>query len=97
MVFSEQGTGPAPVLDNGALGELRARLRGPLVLPHDADYDAVRRVFIAMIDRRPAAMARCAGTDDVVAAVDSARRSGVAVSVRGGGHGVRATASARPA
>jgi FAD/FMN-containing dehydrogenase len=68
-----------------ALGE---RLRGRLLRPEDAGYDATRRVWNAMIDRRPALIARCAGAADVIAAVTFAREHGLPLSVRGGGHGV---------
>jgi FAD/FMN-containing dehydrogenase len=88
MVISEQGIPSASVLDTGALSALRTRLRGALLLPQDPNYDDTRRVFNAMIDRRPAAIARCADTADVVAAVGFARDHGLPLAVRGGGHGV---------
>ena len=53
--------------------ELRTRLRGPLLLPGDAGYEESRGVWNAMIDRRPAAIARCLGVADVVAGVRFAR------------------------
>lgn len=67
---------------------LRRGFAGELVLPGDAGYDDSRRVFNAIHDRRPALIARCASTADVVAAVDFARRSGLLVAVRCGGHSV---------
>ncbi|MDQ3045177.1 MAG: FAD-binding oxidoreductase [Chloroflexota bacterium] len=88
MAVTQRDQVSAPKLDEGALEELRTRLRGRLILPQDADYDEIRRVFNAMIDRRPAAIARCTETHDVVEAVRFAVRHGVPVSVRGGGHGV---------
>ncbi|MCI4355392.1 MAG: oxidoreductase, partial [Thermoplasmata archaeon] len=51
---------PAPVED------LRAGLKGALLLPSDAGYDAARTVFNGLIDRRPMAIAQCLGTADVV-------------------------------
>ena len=68
--------------------ELRAALRGQLLLPGDAGYDAARRIFNAMIDRRPAGIARCAGAADVIACVRFARAHGLEVAVKGGGHNV---------
>ena len=65
---------------------LEAELRGRLVTVADADYDEARAVHNGMIDKRPAAIARCADVADVVAAVDHGRRSGLRVAVRGGGH-----------
>jgi FAD/FMN-containing dehydrogenase len=73
----------------GALAEeLRASFAGRVVLPGEAGYDQARTIWNAMIDRRPGLIARCAGVEDVVAAVRLARRHGLLVSVRGGGHGV---------
>ena len=71
-----------------ALNDFRAALRGDVLTPADPDYDRTRRIYNAMIDRRPALIARCAGAADVVAAVTFARAEGLAVSVRGGGHNV---------
>lgn len=78
----------ARMLDDEAVRDFESRLRGRLVRPSDADYDQVRAVWNGMIDRRPALVARCAGTADVIEAVRFARRAGVPVSVRGGGHNV---------
>lgn len=66
--------------------DLASRFDGEIVLPGDASYDDARSVWNGMIDRRPALIARCTGTADVIAAVAAARESGLAVSVRGGGH-----------
>jgi len=60
--------------------------RGTLVEPAEAGYDAARAVYNAMIDRRPALIARAAGADDVTRAVTHARESGLPLAVRGGGH-----------
>src|SRR5262245_25527896 len=67
---------------------LRAALRGELIEPEDPRYDAARAVWNGSIDRRPAAIARCAGPADVQAAVRFAREHDVLVSVRGGGHNI---------
>jgi FAD/FMN-containing dehydrogenase len=61
---------------------------GTLLLPGDPGYEHARGVYNAMIDRRPALIARCRGVPDVVAAVGLAREHELEVSVRGGGHGV---------
>src|SRR5262245_17720735 len=79
-------------LDDVTIRELRSALRGPLLTPRDAGYDAARRIDNAMIDRRPALIARCAGVADVLAAVRFARTHDVLVSVRAGGHNVAGNA-----
>ena len=65
---------------------LAAAMRGPVLTAADAGYDAVRRVWNGMIDRRPAAIARCTGAADVMAALAFARDAGLPIAVRGGGH-----------
>lgn len=67
---------------------LRTRFRGALLRPGEEGYDEARRIWNGAIDRRPALIARCAGTDDVVEAVRFARERELLVSVRGGGHAV---------
>jgi FAD/FMN-containing dehydrogenase len=65
---------------------------GRLLRPDDPDYDEARSVFNAMIDRRPALIARCATAGDVAAVVDLAREENLPISVYGGGHGVTGSA-----
>ncbi|RSN71611.1 FAD-binding oxidoreductase [Actinomadura sp. WAC 06369] len=67
---------------------LRTEFAGEVLTPRDPGYDEARTIFNAMIDRRPAVIARCANTDDVARAIGFARERGLEVSVRGGGHGV---------
>jgi FAD/FMN-containing dehydrogenase len=69
-----------------SLSELRRSLAGTVVAPGDPGYDAARRCYNALVDRRPAVIARCAGPGDVAAAFDFARTHGLEVAVRGGGH-----------
>jgi FAD/FMN-containing dehydrogenase len=68
------------------LDELRLSLAGPVINPADREYDAARRCFNALIDRRPAVIARCVAPRDVAAALDFARTHDLEVAVRGGGH-----------
>ena len=88
MVGINRGLTNSPVPTLAALEELRASLNGSLVLPADPEYDDARLVYNRMIDRRPLAIARCADTSDVVAAICFAVDHNVLVSVRGGGHAV---------
>lgn len=66
--------------------ELKAKLRGELILPGDSKYDSARKVYNAMIDRRPRMIVRCADVADVIAAVNFARENGIKLAIRGGGH-----------
>jgi FAD/FMN-containing dehydrogenase len=66
--------------------ELRRSLAGSVALPTDPDYDAARRCFNALVDRRPAVIARCLGPGDVAAAFDFAQTHDLEIAVRGGGH-----------
>jgi FAD/FMN-containing dehydrogenase len=75
-------------VDEATIQEFSAGLRGTLLRPGDDGYDAARRVWNGMIDRKPALIARCAGAADVISAVNFARTHDMLVSVRGGGHGV---------
>ncbi|MGE5231493.1 MAG: FAD-binding oxidoreductase, partial [Deltaproteobacteria bacterium] len=84
--------GSTAVLDNIAVDRLRAGFAGQLVGPDSPDYDQARQVWNAMISRRPALIARCAGAGDVAAAVRFAREHGLLVSVRGAGHNIAGNA-----
>ncbi len=74
--------------DTSAFEALDASLTGDVVVPGSPEYDAARRVWNGEVDRRPAAIARCRGVADVMAAVRHAREHDLPASVRGGGHAV---------
>jgi FAD/FMN-containing dehydrogenase len=80
---------PASAHPAAALAE---RLTGEVIAPDHATYDAARRVWNGMIDKRPAAIARCVDADDVATAVRFAAEYELPLSVRGGGHNVAGTA-----
>jgi FAD/FMN-containing dehydrogenase len=73
---------------------LRARLRGPVFAAGDADYEESRTVWNAMIDRKPAVIARCRGIADVIAAVRFARENQILLCIKGGGHNIAGLATA---
>ena len=66
--------------------DLAATLRGDLIRPGDPGYDEARAVYNAMVNKHPAAIARCRDTADVITCVRFAREHGLEVAVRGGGH-----------
>jgi FAD/FMN-containing dehydrogenase len=65
---------------------LRKAFRGAVITPADPGYDDARGLFNRDVRARPAVLCRCAGTDDVVQAVNFARDAGLPIAVRGGGH-----------
>src|SRR5438093_7296520 len=75
-------------LDAHALREISETLGGQVIAPDEQDYDEARAVWNGLVDRRPAAVCRCTSPHDVVEAVALARRHGLAVGIRGGGHDV---------
>jgi FAD/FMN-containing dehydrogenase len=66
--------------------DLRGSIAGAVLTAGDEGYDAARRCFNALIDRRPAVIVRCLDAADVATAFDCARSAGLEVAVRGGGH-----------
>ena len=81
-------------LDPTLVQGLRAGLRGPVLAASDPGYDETRAIWNAMIDRRPALIARCIGVSDVLACVRFAREHSLALSMRGGGHNIAGLALA---
>jgi FAD/FMN-containing dehydrogenase len=76
------------MITSAEIEDLKSRIRGKLIVPIDPQYDSARAVFNAAIDRRPALIAQCAGSDDVVRAVNLAREKNLVLAVRGTGHNV---------
>ncbi len=71
-----------------SVDSLREQVRGDVIAPGDEGYEWARKVYNAMIDRRPAVIVRPANGADVMAAIQHARGNGLAVAIRGGGHSV---------
>jgi hypothetical protein len=69
-----------------AVSRFEQSLRGRLIHPGDADYDATRALYNGMIDKRPRLIARCVDIADVITAVSFGRDQGLLVAIRGGGH-----------
>src|SRR5688500_7880913 len=81
-----------PQLQSANIETLRRSLSGDVLLPGDDSYDNARAIWNAMIDKRPAAIVRCANTADVVTVVNFARDSGLVLAIRGGGHNIAGSA-----
>jgi FAD/FMN-containing dehydrogenase len=75
-------------LQEDTVRKLKETLRGELILANDPGYDDTRSIWNAMIDRRPALIARCLGTADVVTCVKFAREHEIALTIKGGGHNI---------
>jgi hypothetical protein len=84
--------GTSAVVSAAAIEELRQSLRGQLLRPGESGYDAARTIWNAMIDKRPALVARCAGVADVIRSVNFVRDHGLLTSIRGGSHNVAGNA-----
>jgi FAD/FMN-containing dehydrogenase len=82
------------ILSDETVGALRRSLHGSLLRPGDEDFVEATSLWNAMIDRTPAFVVQPTDTEDVVAAVDFARRHGAAIGVRGRGHNMAGTALA---
>ena len=74
------------MLNEATIADFRISLHGALIEPGDPNYDAARKVYNAMIDRRPRLIASCADVADVIAAVKFGRDQKLLLSIRGGGH-----------
>jgi FAD/FMN-containing dehydrogenase len=73
-------------MSDDALTTLAQSLRGALIKPGDPEYEEARKLYNAMIDKRPLAIARCADVADVIAAVNFGRDNKLPIAIRGGGH-----------
>ena len=69
-----------------SIDQLKSSFRGELIQPGDPSYDAARKVYNGMIDKRPRLIARCVDVADVIAAVNFGASNAMLTAVRGGGH-----------
>jgi len=79
-------SGGGRIVSGAAIENFAARLRGDLLTGDNPSYEAARRVWNAMVDKRPALIARCTAAADVINCVRFARKHDLLISVRGGGH-----------
>jgi FAD/FMN-containing dehydrogenase len=79
-------------LPRESIENLKRNLKGKVILPVDPGYDEVRKIWNAMIDRRPALIVQCAEAADVPHAVSFARENGLEISIRGAGHNIAGNA-----
>src|SRR5438270_4509780 len=76
----------ATTLTDDSVRQLKTQLRGKLIERGDPDYENARKVYNAMIDKRPRWIAQCADTADVIYCVNFARENGALLAIRSGGH-----------
>lgn len=74
------------MLNETSIQEFRATLRGGIIEPQDQGYDDARKVYNAMISKRPRMIVRCVDVADVIQSVNFARKNDILLSIRGGGH-----------
>jgi FAD/FMN-containing dehydrogenase len=72
--------------------KLKSIVKGQVILPGDQSYDEVRKIWNAMIDRRPAVIVQCAEANDASHAIAFARENGLEISIRGAGHNIAGNA-----
>src|SRR5882762_4821781 len=77
---------PSCMLNENAIADFNAYLRGRLIQPSDQDYDEARKVYNGMIHKKPRLIARCVDVADVMRSVNFARDNDLLASIRGGGH-----------
>jgi FAD/FMN-containing dehydrogenase len=81
-------------LNQETISKLKMRLQGPVLLPGDMGYEESRTVWNGMIDRKPAIIARCLNTTDVIVCVQFAREYDILLCIKGGGHNIAGLATA---
>jgi len=75
-------------MERKVIDQLRAGFRGDILLPEDPGYDDARKIWNAMIDRKPAMIAQCTQADDIPPVIDFARKNKFELSIRGAGHNI---------
>jgi FAD/FMN-containing dehydrogenase len=91
-ITSRDGT--AKSLSTEIADKFKDNMRGELITPADDQYESARKLWNGMIDKKPALIARCAGVEDVITAVNFSKEHNLLFSIRSGGHNVAGTAVA---
>ena len=86
------GNGKNSQVDESVVEQFGEGLRGELLRPGDPGYDDARQIWNAMIDKRPALIARCTGAADVMQSVRFARDHGALIAIHGAGHNIAGNA-----
>jgi FAD/FMN-containing dehydrogenase len=73
-------------MKSAEIEQFKVSLRGELIQPQDQGYDAARKLYNAMIDKKPSVIARCRDVADVIAAIKFAHQKSLSVAIRCGGH-----------
>ena len=87
-----QGEEDKVKISREVIDDLRSKIKGQIVLPGDPNYDQVREIWNAMINRRPALIVRCADANDVANTISFARAQRLEISIRGAGHNIAGNA-----
>ena len=85
-------SGASASLHEATLTAFKEGLRGRVAVQGTPEYEEARPIWNAMIERRPALFARCAGAADVIRSVNFAREQGLPLAVRGAGHNIAGNA-----
>jgi len=79
-------------LSEKSIDKLKSKVKGTVILPSDSGYSEARKVWNAMIDRKPAVIVQCADAADVPHSISFARDNGLEISIRGAGHNIAGNA-----
>ena len=91
-INAKTSDGNQATIDMNLIEEFEAGFRGPVLPASKHGYESARKIWNGMFDRKPAIIARCIGTSDVIRAVNFARENNLEISVKGGGHNSAGTA-----
>ena len=92
VIDAKTSDGNQATIDMNLIEEFETGFRGPVLPASKHGYESVRKIWNGMFDRKPAIIARCIGTSDVIRAVNFARENNLEISVKGGGHNSAGTA-----